>query len=370
VKGGQVQSWLKPGAALAVAALMIALYGADKSLANLETREVNAEARDLFASGEKLLETGKAAAAVDDFQRAHSLDRTNRTFELALAGAHLTAGNAGDAELMLAEALNRNSNDGRANLLMARVRVAQGRFDDAVSYYHRAIYGAWPDGSAADVTNARLELANHLAKRGRQQELLSELLLLDDAGQKDPQLARKVAALYLDAGSASRAEAAYRSMVRADPGDSEAYEGLGQAELRLGEYRAAHGAFATALRDRPDDPKAAARVQLADRLAELDPTSRRLGSAEKFRRSQEILSLTEDATMGCLKGQAAPQPLSDLLAVAGKLRSEKTSITPSNEAAEARLELAGQLWKARLQTCNSELSEDDPLAIIIRKIEQ
>jgi tetratricopeptide (TPR) repeat protein len=359
-----------PGVALAVAGVMIVLYGVDKSLASLESREVNAEARGLFEAGQKLMSAGKADAAVNDFERAHALDRTNRDFELALASAQLTAGKADDAEQTVMEVLDRDSNDGRANYLMARVRVAQNRFDNAVSYYHRAIYGSWADGSGAERTEARLELAEQLAKRGRNQELLSELLLLDSTARKTPQLDKKLAALYLEAGSAARAEAAYRAMVRANRMDAEAYEGLGQAELRLGEYRAAHSAFASALKYRPDDPKAAKRMQLADRLADLDPTSRRLGSVEKFKRSQEILYLTEDAAMDCMKGRELPGALHDLLAISQKMRMEKMSGMPSNEAAEARLELAGQIWKARLQACPTEPSEEDPLTIIIRKVEQ
>jgi cytochrome c-type biogenesis protein CcmH/NrfG len=289
---------------------------------------------------------------------------------LALANAQLTDGHTNDAEQLLQELLELNSNDGRANFLMARVRVAQNRFDDAVAFYHRAIYGSWADGSQADKTAARLELAEQLAKRGRDEELLSELLLLDHAAQDNSQLAKQVAGLYLEAGSTRRAESAYRMMLRADPKDADAYEGLGQAELRLGEYRTARVAFSSAMHYRPDDPKAAMRVQLADRLAELDPTSRRLGSAEKFRRSQEILYLTEDATLDCLKGQTPPDPLHDLLASSAKMRSEKVPASPSNEAAEARLELAAQIWKARLQACPAPPPEDDPLPIIVKKIEQ
>jgi Flp pilus assembly protein TadD len=346
---------------LAVAGIMVGLYAIDQSLASLEAREVNAQAARLYTEGQKLLNGGKAAAAVDDFRRAHTLERTNRNFDFALASAQLTAGRTADAEATLTELLERNTNDARVNLLMARVRVVEGRFDDAVAFYHRAIYGTWTDGGEADKTGARLELAEQLAKRGRSEELLSELLLLDREAQKDPKLAMKVAGLYLEAGSAQRAEAAYRELARANAQDAEAWEGLGQAELQMGEYRAAHGAFAKAERD----PQL---VQLADRLAEIDPTSRRLASSEKFRRSQEVLRMAENAAMDCLKGAAPPDGLRDLLASAEKFRAERVGAMPSNEAAEARLAAAEQIWKEKPQGCAT--SPDDALAIIIRKIAQ
>jgi tetratricopeptide (TPR) repeat protein len=355
---------------LAVAAIMAGLYGVDRSLARLETREVDAQARDLYRDGQRMLAAGKAEAAVDEFRRAHSLDRANRDFDMALAEAQLTAGQAAEAGQTLGEVLNRNSNDGRANLLMARVRVAQNRFDDAISFYHRAIYGSWPDGGVSHKTEARLELANQLAERGRNEELLSELLLLDEGASGNPTMAKKIAGLYLQAGSAGRAEAAYRAILQKNPKDTDALEGLGEAELQRGEYRMAHAAFSGVLKYRPNDANTTARVQLADQLAKLDPTPRRLGSVEKFRRSSVILYRVEDATLDCLKGQTVPPRLHDLLAESAKLRAQKTGSMPSNEAAESRLEMAQQIWKARLQTCSAQPAADDPLRILVAKMEQ
>jgi Tfp pilus assembly protein PilF len=346
---------------LAVLGIMAGLYGVDRALERLEIREVRTEAWHHYQNGLNLVNEHKPVEAVDEFRHAHTLDRLNRDFDIGLAGAQLTAGRPEDAEETLNEILARNSNDGRANFLMARVRLAQNRFDDAISFYHRAIYGSWGDGSIADKTDARLELAGQLARRGRSEELLSELLLLDSAKGSD--VARKVAGLYLEAGSTARAETAYRDILRTDPNDAEAWDGLGEAELKRGEFRGAHAAFEAAVRlGRGDTSK----VALADRLATLDPTLRRMSSAEKFRRSSEILGMVEAEIADCPKVGS----LQDLLAQSAKLRSEKLPGTPSNEAAETRLELAGQIWKARLQACAAQPAADDPLAILIRKIEQ
>jgi hypothetical protein len=102
---------------------------------------------------------------------------------------------------------------------------------------------------------------------------------------------------------------------------------------------------------------------------DLDPTSRRLGSVEKFRRSQQILDLAEKAALECVTGQP-PEPLPELLANSAKLKAEKTGPMPSNEAAETRLELAVQLWNARPRACQTKPADEDPLAIIIAKMEQ
>jgi thioredoxin-like negative regulator of GroEL len=353
---------------LAVAALMAALYLADKSLATLETREVTSEAKRHYAKGQKLLAAGSAAAAVDEFRHAHTLERTNRDFDLALASAELTAGADEEAETSLTEILARNSNDGRANFLMARVRLAQDRFDDAVPFYHRAIYGAWKDGTAADKMDARLELADELAQRGRNEELLSELLLLDSQADGHPKLAAKLAGLYLRAGSLARAETAYRAILRESPADADAFAGLGETELIRGEYRIARAAFGGVLKYLPDDARATARIALADQLAEMDPTSRRLGSQEKFRRSSLILTKVVQETVDCAKSPDAALP--DLLAKAARLQAEKVRSTPSNESAESRLEMATEIWKARLKLCTAQPGTDDPLRLLFAKMQQ
>jgi tetratricopeptide (TPR) repeat protein len=225
--------------------------------------------------------------------------------------------------------------------------AAEGRVADAASYYHRAIYGSWHTDAARARAAARLELARFLAKQGARQELLSELLLLDQAQPE-------VAALFLEAGSAARAAEAYRAALRRDPGDAGALTGLGEAELLRYNYHAARNAFREALRSKPEDAAIAARLQLAETLAELDPTSRRLSSAEKYRRSAAILARVQEELSAC--AQAPPAP-----AVRGPV---------TNEMSEKVLQTAEDLWKQRLKACPQPPGPDDPLPVLFRELAQ
>ena len=74
--------------------------------------------------------------------------------------------------------------------------------------------------------------------------------------------------------------------MREDPVDLSNAANLGEAELALGNYHAAESAFSKA--GEPD------RTGLAETIAELDPTGRTLSSAEKFRRSEQILELAHN----------------------------------------------------------------------------
>jgi tetratricopeptide (TPR) repeat protein len=346
-----------PTFALIVLAVMVGLYGVDKFLASQEQAELQQEARNHYTEGQKFLSAGKPHDAVAAFARAHAVERSNSEYELALATAQLSDHQLSAARDTLNEVLEENSNDGRANLLMARVLAAEARYKDADSFYHRAIYGQWPADQLAEPRKVRLELANMLAEHGRSQELLSELLLLQSAASADLQTGKQIAGLFLQAGSAQRAADAYRHLINENPADVDAYLGLGQAEILSGNYRAAESAVMSALRRRPYDERIQSQLRLVVRLASLDPTSRRLSSAEKYRRSEAILALVRDRLSACLQNTQPENP-----------EVMKGAVT--NEIAEARLDRAESLWKERGEACKQPPALDDPLPILMKKLSQ
>src|SRR5206468_4239694 len=97
----------------------------------------------------RLLDRGKPAQAVDLLRNAHVLVRQNPAYELQLGYALLLAGKPGEAQPLIEDTLQKQPNDGRANLIAARLMVARHLPSDAKAYYHRAIYGNWPGGSTS-----------------------------------------------------------------------------------------------------------------------------------------------------------------------------------------------------------------------------
>jgi tetratricopeptide (TPR) repeat protein len=182
------------------------------------------------------------------------------------------------------------------------------------------------------------------------QELLSELLALGPEATGNLEVEKKVAGWYLAAGSPQRAADAYRELMREDPDDPSNAAHFGDAELALGDYRAAENAFSKA-----GDLD---RARLADQIAELDPTGRTLSSAEKFRRSERILEMARDDLKRC-----AGDP--KLVDQATGLLDKKVRGAVTNELCEERLSLAEQLSKARPSGC-----EDEVLRQIIQKLAQ
>ncbi len=360
-----VSNFAKPGLVLSVLAVMAALYGADQFLAVLEKRELGAQARRYAGTGRTMLAQGRQAEAIEAFRRALSLERDNRDYELSLADALISAKRPEAAVETLQDVLDEDSNDGPANLLMARAMTEEKRIRDADSFYHRAIYGSWPPGQEeSKPVQARMELVRWLAGRDDQKALLGELIPLGQAAKFDPAIERQMPALYLQAGSLSQAEDAYRALIKEEPDAAEPYAGLGRVELEKGNYHAAHLAFEDAVRRKPGDAAVAREAQIAQSALDLDPTPRRLTSAEKLARSNQILALAVSLAQSCPSADPA------LAASAQKLLAEKPARSPTNEMAEVRLDLAEKLWRGRTAACPAPAANADLLATLMRKMAQ
>ena len=117
----------------------------------------------------------------------------------------MAAGQTAGAETTLGAILEKDSTDGPANLAMARVQAREGRAEDAISYYHRAIYGHWSGAAEASRLQVRFELIDLLAKRGAKEELLAELLPVQEEAPEDVATRLRLGQLYLTAGSPARA---------------------------------------------------------------------------------------------------------------------------------------------------------------------
>lgn len=361
----------KIGLMLAVAGVIAALAALDVFLERAEQAEMAAQAQHAYEHGSRLLAAGRANEAVDVLRRAHAMERKNLGYELQLITALTAAGKTEEAEPLMNEVLDADRNAGPANLVAARLRLKENKFVDAEAYYHRAIYGSWPQDAASHRIAARMELIQLLISKSQKQELLAELLPLEADAKGDPAILPRLATWFMEAGSPGRAVEVYRQLIRHDPNNADYYAGLGEAELEQGDYRAAHAAFASAARKK-NDPAIRTKLQLATMLAGLDPTPRRLSSAEKYQRSLYILGWAQQQLERCIQRQPAATSAEQqaLLERAEQAMENQSPREVSNELSEATLSLAAKIWQARL-SCSATLSPDEePLRLIMSKVTQ
>jgi len=342
------------GWAALVAGTIVAFYALDIFLQHVETAELQKEAHGLYKKGEALITAGRPSEGVIPLQRAYTLQRKNRTYQLTYAEVLIATGSLEEAGEILNDAIDQMPNDGRANLLLARLERARNNWEEEAPYYHRAIYGAWHQDGPVHANEARLEWVRELARHGDRKMLLGELLPLE-AATKDPGVLMQIARYYLVAGTPGRSADLYRSLLVSHVDDAILEKGLGEAETAAGNYAAAQRAFLRAFRANPADQSIRHQMELASALSAIDPTPRRLSSREKYQRSLRILILIRDFMTACDIETAAVD--------------KSIALKPpdlSNEAAEQLLHQAELLWQQRLHGC----AEPEILISLMSKLTQ
>ena len=329
---------------LAIAALWVA----DTFLARMERSESAVESGRLFAEGRALMARGDNLGAIERIRDALSIERTNRYYQQTLAQTQLAAGKTADAEATLNGLLQSDPTDGQANLIMGRVLVKERRFPEAISYFHRAIYGQWERDAAQNRLRVRFELIDLLAQRDSKEDLLAELLPVQDQVPRDLETRVRMGRLFLRAGSPMRAADIFRGIVQEAPAKAEGYAGLGESEFAQADYPEAQRHFETALRLSPDDDGVRKRLELCGDLLALDPTLRGLSPAERLGRSRKLVDLAREEVSEC----AAP----------GSFNQAAGQVT------EANLDLAEELWQVRAKECKSQPSADDPLSLVMARL--
>jgi tetratricopeptide (TPR) repeat protein len=360
-----VARWGATGAI--IAAITISLAAVDQVLVRTESAETRNSAQHAYLKGSQLLKQGKAAEAADALRNAHNMEPENSDYELQLIAALTSSGDTAAAEPFLTEILQREPNDGRANLIAARLMTRKGDEADAEAYYHRAIYGEWPRDASAHRVAVRMELIDLLARRNRKQELLAELISVEAEAPATREVQNRLGELFLVAGAPARAASVYERLVQKDPRDIQAYERLGDAELEQGQYRSAHEAFLRAFMREPNNGSVRAQLQMLNTVTGLDPTLRQLTSAEKYRRSVRILQMAREALGQC----AATHPAAadaNLLKMADAVTGGKMPSHVTNELAEEVLALAEKLWHAGGAACGERPLDQNALDLIMKKL--
>jgi tetratricopeptide (TPR) repeat protein len=343
-------------------AAIAAVASGDVLLAKAERAANQQEAARFFANGQELLRQGENAQAVEQFRSALSLDRDNLDGQLALGQALFAAGRLDDARVALDALLEKNSFSGPGNLAMARVLVKQGAVNEAIFYYHRAIYGEWKENAAADPVAVRLELAGLLSRQSSKEGLLAELLPLEDEAPDDPATRKQLGWWFLAAGSPNRAATVFRMVLREQPGDGEAYAGMGQAEFAEGNYGVARADFQMAVRLQPGDQDSENRLKVCERVLELNPRQVGLSAQQETARSRKLLEAVLDDLRECT-GPSSAATAQDLIDAA-----ERDLKRPATSA--ANIEIAGRLWQMRKASCGAVTPAEEPLELVMAKLAQ
>ena len=122
-------------------------FAAVSHLVTRYTLNQQARGRKLYAAfGLNYANAGNYSDAINAFRAALTCDPTNSQYQLSLARVLRDSNDPQrleEAESYLLALWQRAPQDASVNLALARVAAHRGSIEDAIRYYHNAMYGVW-----------------------------------------------------------------------------------------------------------------------------------------------------------------------------------------------------------------------------------
>jgi tetratricopeptide (TPR) repeat protein len=309
---------------------------------------------------------GDPERAVAEFRKALLYLPDDMQYRLSLASALLDVGRLNEAHAHLEQLAEEHPTDGPINLMLARVDLRQQKLQQALQYYERAVYEYWPAAQLPQRRQARWELVALLGRLGDRNSEIAELMQLYASAPADPSEKAKIGFRLLENGATSEASRVFRDLAHTSPRYADAFRGLGQIAFGSGDYMNAYRNFEHAVHLDPKDADSAEELKLTNAVIELDPALPRISTAERLRRSRNLLNRVLDDLEQCAEGRQVPDAVASHIATATKLLSARPG--SKGDLTLDREDAAQQLWKDRGQLCGGTPVEDQAVETVLARI--
>jgi tetratricopeptide (TPR) repeat protein len=325
-----------------------------------------------FSRGVGELNGKKYDAAVTDFRAALLYSRDNYTYQLNLAEALIGAKRTGQASAYLLNLRDREPEDGLVNLELARIASAQGQVQQAVRYYHDAVYAAWSSDEEWKRRDARLELIELLLGTKAEAQAQAELIALAANVGDDPAEQEQLGGLFLRAQDYEHALNAFRIALKSDRRNPAAMAGAGEAAFELGRYPLAQHYLQVALAANPNDQQSAERLKTTEMVLHLDPFRRQITRAERNEAVVQAFNAAGQRLSTCAMaksvrpGPTGAQPTLSSQWTALKPRITEPGLQQNPQLVEPAMDLVFQIERQASIACGTPSGTDLALLLIAR----
>lgn len=353
--------------------VMVLFFGLTRLVVSSYRARQGALAQQWSGQGDTAAQAGSFQKAVQDYRTALIYSSGNKSYEMKLAEALLGASQFGEARAYLQSLLDQEPGNGLVNLELARLAVRDHDYPAAVTYFHNSIYGAWETDPQENRRKARLELIQLLLDQGQTNEAQAESITLAASLPSDADLHTQVGTLFLRADADDRALQQFEQALQIKGNLEPALAGAGEAAYRMQDYAQARRYLQSALQENPADSSAAAMLDQATRVVELDPTATHLPTAEKTSRILRAFGLAWTRLDSCLAGRPAYSPGSGVM---GDLHSRAQELQPrmltrtlrrDPDLATQTMDLVDQIEETTAQFCAQPTGDDAALLLIARR---
>ncbi len=267
-----------------LAALIILFIATGFSVTAYHAKE-RSLAQRWYVRGERDLTAGHSEAAIEDFRTALIYSHNDPLIEFKLAHALTAAGHLHQARAYLLALWDREPGNGTVNLELAQLAARSGFVQEAVQYYHDALYGQWDEHPAEHRRMAVLDLAEFLIKVGQKAQAQAELIALAGGLPSDPQLQTRVGLLLMQTGEYEHAAPLFRQALRVNPNYLPALEAEGEASFQMSNYSDVRRYLSRAKRLGALSPQSQRLLNTATLIQESDPLAPRLRAQERASRA-------------------------------------------------------------------------------------
>lgn len=322
-----------------------------------------------FSRGVADLKARQYDSAITEFRAALLYSRDDYDYQLNLAEALLGLKRTDEASAYLLNLWDREPENGLVNLELARIAAQRGQTEQALRYYHDAIYATWPGDQRVQRRDARVELIEYLLKINSTTQAQSELIALEANLGDDPAQQLRVGDLFLQARDYQNALSAYRLCLKEDRHNHAAIAGAGLAAFDLGLYAEAERYLQEAVAAAPGDAQSAERLKTAELVLRMDPFRRPISVAERDRTVIAAFGAAGDRIKACVVPNTAPPAWQ--LDLAGRWAKMKPQITEPGlrrnpDLVEGAMDLVFSVERQTSATCGAPAGTDLALLLIAK----
>jgi tetratricopeptide (TPR) repeat protein len=317
------------------------------------------------------LSARKYDSAVTEFRSALLYSRDNYTYQLNLAEALIGLKRTGEAAAYLTNLWERQPEDGLVNLELARIAAEKRQTEQALRYYHNAIYAAWPSDQEGKRRDARLELIEFLLNTGAKAQAQSELIALQENLGDNPLQQGQVGDLFLRVQDYEHALAAYRQSVELGRDNRATLAGAGFAAFQLGRYPLAQRYLEEAVAGNPSDTRSADQLKMTEMVLEMDPFRRQLSVAQRAKIVISAFATAGERLRACRAAQGIALPTESQSSLAGSWAKMKPQLTEGElrrnpDLVEAAMDLVFDIERETNSSCGTPAGADMALLLIAK----
>jgi tetratricopeptide (TPR) repeat protein len=376
VKGRDFRLYLtrEPVILVMLLALAVLLFLGVTGLSHVYHAQQKSLGNRWFTRGVTDLKERRFQPAVAEFRTALLYSRDNYSYQLNLAEALIGLRRTSEAQSYLINLWDREPENGLVNLELARIAAKKGGTDQALRYYHNAIYAAWPGDQEAERRDTRLELIEFLLSISANAQAQSELIALAANLGDDPSQQGKVGDLFLRAQDYEHALAEYRLSLKSDHHNPTVLAGAGRAAFELGRYPLALRYLQSAVSASPGDAQSAVRLKTTELVLRMDPFRRQISVAQRNRIVREAFDaagqrLKSCSAVGDSRGATpSPTPQQSLAENWEKMKPQITErgLRRDPDLVETAMDLVFNIERQTSSGCGSLTGTDTALLLIAK----